>query len=73
LQFLPFFGLILINVFSGDQEKKIMKTMLSFLLAVSLLSIQVSAEEKLGTLPIYEASTQAIEAATTDPMFLTGP
>ncbi len=48
-----------------------MKISLSFLLVVSLLSIQVSAAEKLGTLPVDETSTLAIETATTDPMFLT--
>jgi hypothetical protein len=48
-----------------------MKMTLTWILALGLFSFQVSTAEQPGDLPIDQISTQAIKAATTDPMFLT--
>ena len=48
-----------------------MKMTLTWILTFALLFIQVSTAEQLGDLPVDQTSTQAIKAATTDPMFLT--
>jgi hypothetical protein len=48
-----------------------MKMTLTWILALALFSLQVSTAEQLGDLPVDQTSTQAIKAATTDPMFLT--